>query len=127
MTNETTAAAERVQQEIAKATEVSNDIGPFPPYTISNLLQEVVLAKTAGRVLVMHLAETTRELAEAQAALKTIRASFQLTKDQYDENGPEWTSRANGEEYYGAAYVLGTADETIAIIDAALAITPEQK
>jgi hypothetical protein len=53
-------------------------------------------------------------LAAAEAALATIRNDAQTTLDLYDKNGPQWTSRESGEEYYSASYVLETARTTLA-------------
>jgi len=65
------------------------------------------------------LRDAGEDKAKLSACLDTLRSNFQCTIDQYNSNGPMWTSREGGEEYYSASYVVGQAEETLAIIDAA--------
>lgn len=62
-----------------------------------------------------------RENARLREALGTLREDHQYTLDQYDTNGPGWTSRETGAQYYSAGYVLDIARDHIARIKAALA------
>ena len=61
-----------------------------------------------------------QRLAAVERVIAIVREEAQTTIDQYNTNGPEWTSRTSGEEYYSAGYVLGKAQ---AILDAALTPT----
>jgi len=54
-------------------------------------------------------------------ALKNLRDDAASTIDQYNRNGPQWTSRETGNEYYDASYVIGSAEERIDLIDTAIA------
>lgn len=67
------------------------------------------------------LREDQAKLAEAREALESVRSDCQCAIDQYNANGPQWTSRESGAEYYDASYVVESAHERIATIDEALA------
>lgn len=54
------------------------------------------------------------------AALESLQSDAQCTIDLYNKNGPTWTSRDSGAEYYDASYVIGSAEERIATIKAVL-------
>ena len=43
-------------------------------------------------------------IAELEALIAQIRKDAQTTLDQYNKNGPQWTSDS-GNEYYDASYV----------------------
>lgn len=58
-----------------------------------------------------------------RAALESLQSDAQCTIDLYNKIGPTWTSRDSGAEYYDASYVIGSAEERIATIKAALADT----
>ena len=47
----------------------------------------------------------------------------QFTLDEYGKNGPQWTSRESGEEYYSASHVTVSAEEAIERLTAALTAT----
>jgi hypothetical protein len=74
-------AAERVREAIetgdmlALAIQIVNSLDTFPPYTINNLLADVVKAKTAGRVIEQAYAA---QAAEIEAAWKMIEAEFDI-------------------------------------------------
>jgi hypothetical protein len=55
------------------------------------------------------------------AALHQLEADCQCTIDQYEKNGPTWTSRESGAEYYSASYVIDSTNEKLEIIRAAIA------
>lgn len=67
-------AAERVREAIEKgdmlalAIQIVNSLDTFPPYTIENLLADVVKAKTAGRVIEQAYAEQSAEIAAFRGA-----------------------------------------------------------
>jgi len=61
--------------------------------------------------------------ARLRAALESLQSDAQCTIDLYNKIGPTWTSRDSGAEYYDASYVIGSAEERIATIKAALADT----
>ena len=67
--------------------------------------------------------EDQERIAKLRAALKSLQSDAQCTIDLYNKNGPTWTSRDSGAEYYDASYVIGSAEERIATIKAALADT----
>lgn len=58
--------------------------------------------------------------ARLRAALESLQSDAQCTIDLYNKIGPTWTSRDSGAEYYDASYVIGSAEERIATIKAAL-------
>ena len=61
--------------------------------------------------------------ARLREALEGLQSDAQCTLDLYNKNGPTWTSRDSGEEYYSASYVIDSTEERIATIKAALAHT----
>jgi predicted nucleic acid-binding Zn-ribbon protein len=62
-----------------------------------------------------------------RAALAEMKLDAETTIDQYDRNGPQWTTKT-GSEYYDASYVIESARERIATIDAAAKpATPEKE
>jgi hypothetical protein len=67
-----------------------------------------------------------QQVAEMAALLDTFYEDAQTTLDQYDKNGPTWTSRDSGQEYYDASYVIEKARERIAVIDTHRAAQPGQ-
>lgn len=69
------------------------------------------------------LAELEAQNARLRAALESLQSDAQCTIDLYNKIGPTWTSRDSGAEYYDASYVIGSAEERIATIKAALADT----
>jgi hypothetical protein len=60
------------------------------------------------------------------AALEHLRSDLQCTLDLYKTNGPQWTSRESGYEYYDAGFVIESAQEKLQIIDAAIAAAETQ-
>lgn len=67
------------------------------------------------------LAAKEAECEGLRRALKNLRDDAASTIDQYNRNGPQWTSRETGNEYYDASYVIGSAEERIDLIDTAIA------
>ena len=61
--------------------------------------------------------------ARLREALEGLQSDAQCTLDLYNKNGPTWTSRDSGEEYYSASYVIDSTEERIATIKAALTDT----
>lgn len=61
--------------------------------------------------------------ARMREALEGLQSDAQCTLDLYNKNGPTWTSRDSGEEYYSASYVIDSTEERIATIKAALTDT----
>ena len=66
------------------------------------------------------LSEERVRRVEVEKALAEVKAGAENTIDFYNRNGPQWTSRETGQEYYSASYVMGSAKETIALIAATL-------
>lgn len=69
------------------------------------------------------VAELEAQNARLREALEGLQSDAQCTLDLYNKNGPTWTSRDSGEEYYSASYVIDGAEERIATIKTALAHT----
>ena len=69
------------------------------------------------------LAELEAQNARLREALEGLQSDAQCTLDLYNKNGPTWTSRDSGEEYYSASYVIDSTEERIATIKAALTDT----
>jgi hypothetical protein len=85
--------------------------------------EEAAHAETL-RMLEVAKAELASERAGAaglREALEAMKLDHQTTIQQYEANGPQWTSRVSDAEYYDATYVLDRAAECIQAIDAALA------
>jgi len=66
-----------------------------------------------------------RDAERMREALTTLRLDAQTTIDLYNRNGPQWTTRTDGSEYYDASYVIDGAEERITAVDAALAPAKE--
>lgn len=90
------------------------------------------LARAGGGCVKSEAATKALDIAEELAAnygeeqeqpaldvLADVRASLQTTLDLYAKNGPQWTSRETGNEYYDAAFVVAQCEELIAKIDSA--------
>ena len=78
-------------------------------------------AAHADRATLLRLLDAERaRRVEVEGALAEVKAGAENTIDFYNRNGPQWTSRETGQEYYSASYVMGSAKETIALIGAAL-------
>lgn len=65
-------------------------------------------------------ANLTAAAARLREAMEAVRKSREFVIEQYEKNGPQWTSEMNN-EYYDASYVIDDAHEVIATVDAALA------
>lgn len=76
--------------------------------------------RIAALAAVLEMAERYERL---ERALESLQSDAQCTIDLYNKIGPTWTSRDSGAEYYDASYVIGSAEERIATIKAALADT----
>ena len=102
--------------------------------TIARLEGELDVAKTAHKIVCGALAESAEQYKELRTRadvaerrvealvelVQSVRDDAQTTIDLYNKNGPQWTSRESGAEYYDASYVIVNAEERIAKIDAAL-------
>lgn len=60
----------------------------------------------------------TCRIAELEALLLQLDADAQATLEQYNKNGPQWTSRETGNEFFDASYVLESAQRTRDLIAA---------
>lgn len=69
--------------------------------------------------LLQALTEAQERAERAEETLAEVKAGAENTIDFYNRNGPQWTSRETGQEYYSASYVIGSAEEVIALVDAA--------
>lgn len=60
------------------------------------------------------------EIERLREALTELRTRRESCLDMYHRNGPQWTSRETGAEYYDASYVIENAESDIELITAAL-------
>lgn len=58
-----------------------------------------------------------QEIQRLRLVLEEIQHRHQTTLDLYEKNGPTWTSRETGAEYYDAGYVTDTASEIVELIN----------
>jgi len=70
--------------------------------------------------------EAQAEVVRLIDVLKTIKYDAKITTDEYAKNGPQWTSKNTGEEYYSASYVLSGAYNLIEKIDIFLSTHPDK-
>jgi hypothetical protein len=66
------------------------------------------------------VAQLRTRLDTAREALEELKSDEQVTIDQYERNGPTWTSK-EGAQYYDASFVIEGANENITKIESALA------
>jgi hypothetical protein len=98
------------------ADRISNPYAQF----ILDAASQLDYARTDRNILQAELDAERARRAEVEGALAEVKAGAENTIDFYNRNGPQWTSRETGQEYYSASYVMGSAKETIALIGAAL-------
>ena len=75
-------------------------------------------------ILLAALEAAEQDSARLDKALVQVRDDLQCTIDLYNKNGPMWTSRESGAEYYDASFVVDSAQEKIDAIDAARKAQP---
>jgi hypothetical protein len=98
------------------ADRISNPYAQF----ILDAASQLDYARTDRNILQAELDAERARRVEVEGALAEVKAGAENTIDFYNRNGPQWTSRETGQEYYSASYVMGSAKETIALIGAAL-------
>jgi hypothetical protein len=98
------------------ADQISNPYAQF----ILDAASQLDYARTDRNILQAELDAERARRVEVEGALAEVKAGAENTIDFYNRNGPQWTSRETGQEYYSASYVMGSAKETIALIGAAL-------
>ena len=97
------------------------------------LMKEADMMAKSGlatiRTLTTERDTALRELAElrerVEGGLHNLRSDVKCTIDLYESNGPQWTSRETGSEYYDASYVLDKSVEIIEKIDDLSALLTE--
>jgi hypothetical protein len=115
----------KVREEITKRAETEARVAELE----AQMAEVVGSQRNADKSLptwaqVMNrVALLTEQSARLRAALESLQSDAQCTIDLYNKIGPTWTSRDSGAEYYDASYVIGSAEERIATIKAALADT----
>ncbi len=67
------------------------------------------------------LASVVDENKRLREALEQLKSHYEFTISHYEANGPQWTSRETGSEYYDASFVIGDAREWLGVAQAALA------
>ena len=98
------------------ADRISNPYAQF----ILDAASQLDYARTDRNILQAELDAERARRVEVEGALAEVKAGAENTIDFYNRNGPQWTSRETGQEYYSASYVMGSAKETIALSGAAL-------
>ena len=98
------------------ADQISNPYAQF----ILDAASQLDYARTDRNILQAELDAERARRVEVEKALAEVKAGAENTIDFYNRNGPQWTSRETGQEYYSASYVMDSAEETIALIAATL-------
>ena len=116
------AEIERLEAELAKSDEAAR----AAMYAVDERAFLAECAETSvkrAEAAEARVAELEAQNARLRGALEGLQSDAQCTLDLYNKNGPTWTSRDSGEEYYSASYVIDSTEERIATIKAALTDT----
>ena len=116
------AEIERLEAELAKSDEAAR----AAMYAVDERAFLAECAETSvkrAEAAEARVRELEAQNARLREALEGLQSDAQCTLDLYNKNGPTWTSRDSGEEYYSASYVIDSTEERIATIKAALTDT----